>query len=169
MSLYGLDHFISQALQAGIDGAVQQRSAQFKPDIGEDVVELRPVNFVAWVGGMYLLLAAFFLVGTYLELPSNMGWFMLAGCVTFLLVGSWLIRFRYRYRVYFNAQKFYLLPVFGALRTFPFKDVASIGRSRNGKDQRITMVSGKKVTISHYLIGMPALAFAQMNPVDDVN
>jgi hypothetical protein len=57
----------------------------------------------------------------------------------------------------------YLRPVFGELRMHAVTEIRSVGKSRNGKDLRIELRSGKKVTISHYLIGMPALALALMN------
>lgn len=169
MSLYGLDHLISQAIMAGIDGAVQHRSAHFNAGIGEEVVELRPVNFVAWMGGVLLALGVTYAIAAYLEPDVMIRCIVLVFTVLFLAAGVWLIRFRTRHRVYFNTHTLYLRPVFGELLMHPFSDIRSVGKTRNGKDLLLELHSGKKVTISHYLIGMPTLAFALMNRDTGVN
>ncbi len=157
MSTFGIDHFISQLIQGAIDGAIQRRTASYNADLGAEVVELRPVNFIAWMGGIYVLMGVAFLFGSYVELPARAGWLLLAFGLACPLIGCWMIMFRSRYRVYFNEEKIYVRPWLGEIRIYAFAEMASAGTARNGKDLRITLRSGKKLTISHYLIGSQVL------------
>lgn len=155
MSTFGLEHLISQVVEAGIIAQLEQRAAGFRPEIGEDVLELRPVNLVAWAGLLYLLLGVGFVVQSINEVELSMRvLFIVLGCA-FLPIGSFLIGYRKRHRIYFNALSIYVVPVIGDIRTYSQSDIISCKEAV--RSHVLTTSSGKKIKVSKYLIGAPAL------------